>query len=300
MHASEMTHIPPLNDLVVMVTYRCNLNCTMCWGEHHINPRLFYPELTGLEIEHLLTRSKMFAQVNQLTLTGGEVFLNQHIFDICQSLVEHGRNFRFFTNGSFPKRLEKLLSMDGITDYLSLVNFSIDGPEAIHDKFRRHGNFKNVLHCLDICGKHNIPVHVNTVIMNENIDYLEETQSILKDYRDNHGFNPHYGDLGYDLLPENLSRIKPFLAPELYDLVASNIIQKKVNTSCKAGTNRCIINPNLTVIACNTSMHFSDGFLMGDLRELNYDFDLLWDSEQAQKARDKVVHCRGCASFCEK
>ena len=288
-----------LEEIDIMATFRCNIGCNKCWQRHHIDPSAFQPELTGPEIDKLLDQSDMIANARNLALTGGEPFLNPHLFEICQSLVRYQRPFRLFTNGSFPEQLKKTLEIDGIGGVLSCVHLSIDGPESVHDKMRQPGSFNNVLRCLEYARKHGIWIHANTVITDDNVDYLEETKNVLQENSDSYTFYPHLVNLEYNVKHEYLPRIKPFLTPATYELVESNVLSGTVNTRCRVGSNRCVINPDGSIIACNASMFFGEGFYMGRLREEDFDFDRIWDSDRAKRARELVANCRGCASFTE-
>lgn len=235
----------------------------------------------------------------QIALTGGEIFLNNDIINIASVIAEYGYRFRVFTNGSFPEKLKMLLQSSNVKQYLTQVHFSIDGTEPIHDAIRSEGSFQNAVRCLDICENLDIPVLVNTVIVQENIECLNEIKQMLEKRGISHVMTPHFDGLGYDIPPDDIERIEPFVTPEMYQLVQQNVLHGTINRRCLAGTRRCVINPDLSVVACNTAMCFSDGFMMGRLRLINYDFDRLWESDQADLARKKVASCRGCASFCE-
>ena len=71
--------------------------------------------------------------------------------------------------------------MDNLKN-LDLLVLSLDGTEPVHDFIRRKpGSFKKVMESIKTAKKNNIPVLVNTTVMNTNVDDMPGLSKILKE-----------------------------------------------------------------------------------------------------------------------
>jgi len=130
--------LPPVN-LTFELTYRCNLDCRICYlkatgARNHANAN---DELTLNEIKNaleILTRNIPFSKnkLSHVLFTGGEIFLRDDIIDILR-IAAGKANVSIFTNG--------LLLTDNIINALmdlklEKIMISLDGPPEIHDTAR--------------------------------------------------------------------------------------------------------------------------------------------------------------------
>lgn len=164
------------------ITSACNSRCKTCnvWQEFSNNPRKIKNDLTLLEIEKIFRN--LPKSIAWLALSGGEPFLRKDLTEICQAAVKNIPNLGLISipsNGlatdQIVKEIKKILSLPLKNLFL---NFSIDGPEKIHDKIRGlEGAFKTTwITYLKILGlsKTNPKLHVNieTTVSKYNLNYL--------------------------------------------------------------------------------------------------------------------------------
>jgi radical SAM protein with 4Fe4S-binding SPASM domain len=100
------------------ITRRCNLNCKHCYASEPLEGK----ELGVDEIERILEEGKDLG-VDSVTLTGGEPFVRDDVWQIIELILEHGVRLSIITNATLidkesAKRLAKLpvglqVSMDG-------------------------------------------------------------------------------------------------------------------------------------------------------------------------------------------
>jgi MoaA/NifB/PqqE/SkfB family radical SAM enzyme len=118
--------------LTFILTYRCQLRCSMCriWERRPVD------ELTVEEIRRFL-RSSRFSWVN---LSGGEIFLRSDIDEVFHAVVDESPRLYvidFPTHGFQTDRIvastERLVARRVPR---ILVTISVDGPPSVHDRIR--------------------------------------------------------------------------------------------------------------------------------------------------------------------
>lgn len=95
----------------------CNFRCPFCH-----NPELVDPEkiktTPGIGVEEALDELKKRSKfIEGVAITGGEPLLFPGIVELVRRIKELGLSVKIDTNGSFPKRLEKLLPY---ADYIAM------------------------------------------------------------------------------------------------------------------------------------------------------------------------------------
>jgi len=130
-------HLPIL---VLMVTDKCNLRCTMCGacdytpGDHH---------MLSTEEWKAVIASAATLGTRVVSLTGGEALLRKDLFDIIACARSHGMAVHLNTNGL-------LLSAKNVTKLRDLgvesVSISLESPEPeIHEAIRGKGTFERTV-----------------------------------------------------------------------------------------------------------------------------------------------------------
>ncbi len=183
--------LPPIN-LTMELTYRCNLNCRICYLNNtgvrdYINKK---KELSLDEIKNILntlvfeipfTKKK----IPHLIFTGGEIFLRDDIMDIL-AFASRKTGVSVLTNGM-------LLSEDMIKALVDmgveLVMFSVDGPREVHDIARnKKGSFDTIIANIEkiarlkqIKGRKKPIIQITTVISEINAEALPRLIPIAKD-----------------------------------------------------------------------------------------------------------------------
>jgi len=214
----------------------CNLACRMCdIGSSSTLQALANTTILGkylgtgynnhkVDVAHL---AQSMSEVEQLSITGGEPFLDKPMLEFVKSLAQYPniKDIHFSTNMS--TRNIKLL--DALAELNVGVSFSvsIDGPEHIHE-YIRHGSvyqelLDNIKYITD-----NYPnrfrFNINTTINAYNVGYVDETIKsfyelskycgiILRDIMFSPVLNPEYlhpGVLPIEIKQEYISKLKSF------------------------------------------------------------------------------------------
>jgi len=169
------------------VTNRCNLKCEMCYLRDVLNKKQQEPEVTTDEFVSFVRKE----EIKRVNLIGGEPFLRRDLLDMLEKLGENGITCESMTtNGTLitektAARLAPLLAR-GV---LRAITFSIDGPEDVHDLVRGKGTFAKARCGIELLRKELTraggdpegQMVVNSVIMKENYERLDEVASAAAD-----------------------------------------------------------------------------------------------------------------------
>jgi len=154
----------------IELTLRCNATCPFC-SIHLIPESLKSNEMTTHQIKSLIDQISELG-VNALSFTGGEPTLRKDL----PELVYHAGVIHDFINGIatngylMPQLLKEKSRLDGL-DYILL---SLDYPTAeLHDKMRGIKVFDRVMETITLSNKRDISVIISTVVMKDNIQFLE-------------------------------------------------------------------------------------------------------------------------------
>jgi len=97
-------------------------------------------------IFHIIDQAAAFG-IKKIVLTGGEPFLRNDIFEICEYSSDKGMHNTITTNGVLiDEELVKKISSSKINH----IHFSIDGKEKTHDFFRGDGVFKKATEAITL------------------------------------------------------------------------------------------------------------------------------------------------------
>ncbi len=125
------------------LTERCNLWCRHCYQGERDPAELTLPEIKSVitEVSGMLqdwSQTHKIAFSPSFTITGGEPFLREDLFDILGEITTQGIDIFLLTNGTLVDRARaKTLADLGIKG----VQVSIEGPEDVHDDIRGAGSF---------------------------------------------------------------------------------------------------------------------------------------------------------------
>jgi len=180
------------NVVSLAVTNRCNSHCVMCniWKSARDNPEIISWELSGQEIISILS-SRLFSELVELDLTGGEPHLRDDLIDILRGIallkknsLPRLRSIVITSNGFLTRQVisnykDILLSLKGTNIDLVTV-ISLDGIGDIHDQIRgTEGAFKLATKTLvglsELRQEYpNLIPGIKTTILPQNIDVLEK------------------------------------------------------------------------------------------------------------------------------
>jgi radical SAM protein with 4Fe4S-binding SPASM domain len=178
--AETWFHRPAAPTRVVLdVTRRCNLRCTMChtWSAEAGH------ELTPAELRDILAQ---MPRLNWLDLTGGELFLRRDALALIEAAcaVPSLGVLHFPTNGWFTTRIvEAAQRVTALRPDLDLlITVSIDGPPALHDRIRgREGSFAHALDTfLRLRALPGLRAYIGTTITPDNADAVDTLEGELR------------------------------------------------------------------------------------------------------------------------
>lgn len=309
--------------LVMDLTRRCNLRCTMChtWK---VEPG---HELTAGEVRGLLGQ---MPDLTWLDLTGGEVFLRADALDLVDAVLDACgalKVLHFPTNGWFTRRAveaaERVRSRR--PEVALIVTVSVDGPPAVHDRIRgREGSFARAMATWRaLRAVPGVDVYLGTTVTPDSRPHLDALEATLRaelpDFHPNlwhwnwlqvsaHFFaNDHLRgaegppDEAGRLVREHLRRRGiPRTAVELMELAFLVNLDayrrgEPSGVPCQAMHSAAFLSPEGVLYPC----HVWDRPL-GDLRQRTVD-DVWNDPATLQARRDVVDHlaCGGCFTPCE-
>lgn len=174
-------HGRPINYVRLAVTDRCNLRCFYCMPEEGIKYLPKKDLLTFEEIERLVTLLASMG-ISKIRLTGGEPFVRTDLMQLIRriSVIEGIKDIRLTTNGILTRPHISELKSLGIAS----VNLSLDTLNKERFKLiTRRDEFENTWDTLQLLLKHEIPVKINTVVMeNKNIEDIVSMIELTKEY----------------------------------------------------------------------------------------------------------------------
>lgn len=133
--------------LLVLPTYRCNVDCGICIRKWYPMPKFLFDELSDERWLHLVDEAADL-QVRSLVIGGGgEPMLRDTLVTaMCVKAKQRGMEGRLQTNGTrlSPESIEAL-----VTSGWDCVSISLDGPEeSVNDKVRFEGAFARIVESL--------------------------------------------------------------------------------------------------------------------------------------------------------
>lgn len=154
--------------LRLAITDRCNLRCRYCMPDQGAK---FVPYKEILRYEEMVHLVRIFAGlgINKLRITGGEPFARRDCISFMQKIIGIDGIAGLFvtTNGIVTaSHLDDLKKMG-----ISGVNLSLDTLDPQYFKsLTRHDLLDNVLGTMHGCLEREIPLKINTVVLEETTD----------------------------------------------------------------------------------------------------------------------------------
>lgn len=115
----------------------------------------------------------------RISLIGGEVFMRPDWKQIVTHLIENGIATCIISNG---RMIDQTMAVELKTLGIESLALSLDGPAAIHDRYRQTGSFKYVKRALGVLANVGVPTSVISTLNAENEKTLEELYDFLLDY----------------------------------------------------------------------------------------------------------------------
>ncbi|MEZ4438950.1 MAG: radical SAM protein [Polyangiaceae bacterium] len=147
---------PKLHSVAIELTPHCNQKCSYCynpWREDN-GGELGQAKLADLTAR--VTRLLDAFDVDHVTLTGGEPFSRNDVFDILALLKARGVGIQIISNGGLitPRLAAQLQPFD-----VSYVQITLNGPDAeLHERHVGPGHFDKTLQGIAALREISIPV----------------------------------------------------------------------------------------------------------------------------------------------
>ncbi len=279
----------------VIVTYRCNARCTMC--NRYKCPSKPEEELS---IETIKKLPKMYFT----NITGGEPFIREDLPDIVRELYKKSDRIVISTNGFFTDRIIKLCE-----EFPNVgIRISIEGLEETNNKIRglKDGFNKGYSTLKKLVEMKHPDVGFGMTVQDANAKDLVDLYK-LSDELNMEFATASLHNSFYFVEAKNIIHDRPMVAKEfeklINELLNSNspkkwfrayfnhglinyIYGQKRLLPCDMAFDTFFIDPYGDVMPCNGT---KDKEVMGNLNEQSW--DELWNSNQAEKVRNKVRHC---------
>lgn len=313
--------------LTFSVTNMCQSRCKTCkiWELYLKHPEKRKEELTLNEIEKIF---ESMGHIYFFNISGGEPFLRKDLPKIVELACKYltPAIIHIPTNALMPKCIEKTTKeILGIIDTFRsnaplTVKPSIDGIGELHDEIRGvKGNFDKLMETVERLlrvQRENKRLHVElgTVVSNFNVDHLDE----IEDYVHSLGVESYRNEIAeqrtefYNIddpitpsaetyeklmrrfsnkIKENtnskrkLARITEAMRLVYYELVPKILREQRQVIPCYAGISNVHINFDGEVWPCCVLGYDKP---MGNLRDSNYDFHKILNSDQAREVKEYI------------
>jgi MoaA/NifB/PqqE/SkfB family radical SAM enzyme len=319
---------PPF--VTLYVTTRCDEKCVHCFYWNQLNPKP-NRDFTFEEFERTLGS---MGEIYNLFLGGGEPFLRPDLGDIVLAAARLNDTTNVYTptNGQHAERvvetLEKVLTAaPRLRFHLNLSVDHIDPDE--YDRIRgREGAWRRMLRTAEAIRPlrqrfPNLIVHTLTTVMRDNQRQIIEIHEGLKRIFEPDGtsynwcrgrpLDPSQTDVdpeSYRRLRERLERdwADGVLAPagptaysnanhlldqRIRQTVERTAVEQKAQFSCASGRLAAVIYSHGDVVECEIK-----NSVIGNLRDVDYDFNKLWFSGKAQEVAAQAANGCFCTHEC--
>ncbi len=303
---------------IFFITSKCNLRCRHCFYAEKLNK-----SENELSIEEIEKMSHTMNDLLWFSMTGGEPFLREDIAQIAE-IFYHNNKFNLLTistNGLLQNSI--IHSVCEICKKCKnghlVIYVSLDGLEETHNKIRRtHDGFKKALETIQELKKlkrdfKNLNVATVTTCIAENQKEMKDLALFLKDKvrpdtitinvirgKPRSGplgeINLRYyfdfikvqeegwstGDLGYfNFFGRILHQRRELLQKKIVSTVFN---ENKYVIPCQAGNISCVMTETGDLYPCEILNK-----TIGNIRDVNYDFQKLWHSDRAEEIRQFIT-----------
>jgi len=313
--------------LTFSVTAACQSRCKTCniGARYLANPQIAKDDLSLDEIEKIFSN---LGHIYFLNISGGEPFLRKDLPEIVELAMKYlkPKIVHIPTNAFLPGKIED--ETRDILEIMSKYNHdvpltikpSVDGIGKKHDEIRGlKGNFKKLEETIQrlktIEEDHaNFHLELGTVVSNFNINDLDEiedwvhTQGVQSYRNEIAEQREEFFNIGEEITPSDevyeklmvnfkkkvednlntkrsLAKMTESMRLVYYDLVAEILRKKKQVIPCYAGISNIHLNYDGELWPCCVLGYAHS---MGNLRDFNYDYAALSNSEKARAVRKYI------------
>ncbi len=292
-----------LREVGIVINTKCNLNCVWCHREEqHIKDSGYLERNGNLEkLKKLLPMLKGFECIHWGGLA--EPLLNKDIFELSKLARKYVPIVKVTTNGTtlLPKVVTKIIDSG-----INYIEISLDGFDGeVNKKYRGSDETKIIKYLEDLSDRSDIPLQINSVITDVNIDSLWDAIDKLKNVKNLKSMHTiplfvtkHIEKLGIKAAPlekhEKLlshwkERIKKFdldikLSPDIEDVTLDPIVtMKRLHNICYTVYEHPFINLDGNISPCGRLQH------IGLDNVLENGFDAAWNGPKIVKWREEQL-----------
>jgi Fe-coproporphyrin III synthase len=288
---------------MIIVTYRCNAHCNMCFQHLHVK------EAAAKKQEELsLDTVKKLPDMAFCNITGGEPFLRTDLKEIIEVINTKADRIVIVTNGYFTDRILDMcksypnigirISMEGLQETNDAIRGIPNGFEKgistlrkLHEMGYKDVGFSTTVqdkNCNDL-----IPLYE----LGDELDFEHATSTLHNSFYfkkfDNEIENKYKVGKSFEALVNKMLHSKSpkkwFRAYFNHGLINYIYNQPRL-LPCEMSSDAFFIEPYGDVIPCNGMVKKA---VMGNLN--NQSWDELWTSQKADEVRKQVKSCnRGC------
>ncbi|MDD5530825.1 MAG: radical SAM protein [bacterium] len=295
--------------LIFELTTKCNLNCKMCYY-----PKTKEGKELSLDSIYLIFKKLAPFHFKNCYITGAEPFTRTNLTEVCKIIADRNIKISIQTNGTLftEQRLREL------QPFISHIGISIDGLEPTHDTIRNmKGTFSKAIEGIKLCRKIGIPVKIDTIILDENLEELEELIFLLTKLRVkdinlslliNQNTTTDYKTpvikirkVIMEILKKNKNvNLSPSLLTSDFKAVYDGTIMEHMKLSCWALWN-VRIDPNGSIIHCPLMRKkFGNLLVSSDTSEQATTFSEIWNCMEFKNFRKTLLEnnlfsiCKRC------
>ena len=286
-------------DICIILTYRCPMHCAMCniWD----NPTERSKEITSDEIKRL-------PSVRFINLTGGEPFLRDDLDEIIKVCFTKAPRVVISTSGWLEERV-----IDIAKKFPKIgIRISIEGLSCKNDELRgQKGGFDKGLRTLLTLKEMGLKdIGFGCTVSNNNsadmLSLYKLSRALNLEFATAAIHNSYYFHKSDNVITNkdevcadfekliNLQLHEPYPKSwfrAFFNMGLINFIEgNKRMLPCEAGIINFFVEPYGDIYPCNGLEDYFWKERMGNIRETP-DFNRLWNSEQAEKVREKVRTC---------
>ena len=292
-----------LREVGIVINTKCNLKCVWCHREEkHVKDSGYLERNGNLEkFKKLIPQLKGFECVHWGGLA--EPLMNKDIFELSKLARKYVPIVKITTNGTtlIPKIVTKIIDSG-----INYIEVSIDGFDGeINKKYRGSDEDKIISYLKDISSRSEIPLQINSVITDANIDSLWDAIDKLKDVKNIEKIHTiplfvtkHILSLGIKAAPiekheallkhwkkkigEYKLNIK--LSPDIEDVTLDPVVSmKRLHNLCFTVYEHPMINLDGNIVPCGRLQH------IGLDNVFDKGFDSAWNGPKIVKWREEQL-----------
>lgn len=295
-----------IRSITLEVTTKCNNRCVMCniWKLKDKSN-----DMKLEDIEKIFKNSKL-KNVRNFALMGGETYLYDHLVEATRMVKEYLPTANLFTSSNcyaVDLVTKKAIEMNKIMP----LNFcaSLDGIGETHNRIRgAKDSYEHVMKTIKILKQNGIEPFISFTIIPENYRQLAEVYKKARELNINMSSRPASSGIYFDnpekkFLFDEEQKAEIIKQMKQIDYAGNFLLYGSTEflkgnriLPCGAGYFSCFITKDFSVYPCT---HCPKEWIMGNLKDTNFNLEKVLDSEQAKKVRRKVDKCEHCINDME-